>query len=121
MGQCNSHDAKSGKLSVKKILSRNKSKKKNSDLTKKEDHNKVYPMAEGGGKKAHQKPTTTKGVAMSFGFKKRPTPMTAGGAAVAWDPNGNKETESIKTNAQKPAVSITPKTPTRYLLLCYFY
>ncbi|XP_066155085.1 serine-rich coiled-coil domain-containing protein 2 isoform X2 [Euwallacea fornicatus] len=103
MGQCSSGNGKPSKLSIKGVLSHNKkTKKAKMDKhkypkdAKTEDH-KIYPSSEANHKKPNQK--CTKGVAMSFGFKRRPTPMTVNNPALAWetttkdyapDANGNK-------------------------------
>ncbi|XP_019757462.2 uncharacterized protein LOC109535883 [Dendroctonus ponderosae] len=121
MGQCTSNKSK-GSLSIKKILSHNKKPKKmdrhkHLKESKNEDY-KVYPMDERSETSTlldsnRQKPQKcTKGVAMSFGFKKR-SPPVASNRPVAWepeitevsDPNGNR---GVPNSAQKPRVA-TPK------------
>ncbi|XP_066250076.1 uro-adherence factor A isoform X2 [Euwallacea similis] len=121
MGQCSSGNGKPSKLSIKSVLSHNKKTKKAKmekhkypKDAKTEDH-KIYPSNEASHKKPNQK--CTKGVAMSFGFQRRPTPMTVNNPAVAWetttkdytpDANGNKamrRNTSMNTTAssfQKP-------------------
>ncbi|XP_050300735.1 uncharacterized protein LOC126739204 [Anthonomus grandis grandis] len=144
MGQCASNKAK-GNLSVKKILSHKKAKKMEKHKHLKEvrnETNKTKPAALGGQENGrlidpNKKPTQkyTKGVAMSFGFKKRPTPMTSH-TSVAWeaepskpDANGNREEappqqisrhQILEKNmhkmasSQKPATSsIIPSKPPR--------
>ncbi|CAG9771070.1 unnamed protein product [Ceutorhynchus assimilis] len=126
MGQCASNKAK-GNLSVKKILTQKKLKKKKMEKNKPKDSedNKSHPMEE----KKPQK--YTKGTAMSFGFKRRPTPMITSTSTVAWeskpDSNGNKDDLPISrpnstktpmhkttpTSSQKHISSITPK-PSRF-------
>ncbi|KAL1518140.1 hypothetical protein ABEB36_001810 [Hypothenemus hampei] len=123
MGQCASNKRnKENRLNIKTIISHKKSKKNKKMDRDKSTRNpdKIYPLTmENTNKQMDKK--LTKGMAMSFGFKRRPTPMTNNKTPVAWeaaspeipDANGNQNGHTtISKNPHKMASSAKlPCTP----------